>query len=67
MNNVQGWRARLVISSADEAMCAAKASNVDFVLPGAVDIVDDEIGIDRGLTVAGPFGHRMILVEEPAK
>ena len=56
-----------MIGSADEAMCAAKASNVDFVLSGAVDIVDDEIGIDRGLTVAGPFGHRMILVEEPAK
>ena len=31
------------------------------------DIVDDEIGIDRGVTVSGPFGHCMILVEEPVK
>ena len=38
--------------------------SIDFVSPGAVDIVDDEIGIDKGVTIAGPFGHRMILVEE---
>ena len=67
MNDLWSWRTRLVVGSADEAMRAAKASTVDFVSPGSVDIVDDEIGIDRGLTVAGPFGHRMILVEEPAK
>ena len=67
MNDLWSWRTRLVVGSADEAMRAAKASNVDFVSPGSVDIVDDEIGIDRGLTVAGPFAHRMILVEEPSK
>jgi len=67
MNDLWSWRTRLVVDSADEAMGAAKASNVDFVSPGSVNIVDDEIGIDRGVTVSGPFGHRMILVEEPAK
>ena len=67
MNDLWSWRTRLVVNSADEAMRAAKASNVDFVSPGSVDIVDDEIGIDRGVTLSGPFGHRMILVEEPAK
>ena len=67
MNDLWSWRTRLVVDSADEAMRAAKASNVDFVSPGSVDIVDNEIGIDRGVTLAGPFGHRMILVEEPAQ
>ena len=67
MNDLWSWRTRLIVDSADEAMRAAKVSNVDFVSPGSVDIVDDEIGIDRGVTVAGPFGHRMILVEEVAK
>ena len=67
MNDLWSWRTRLVVDSADESMRAAKASNVDFISPGSVDIVDDEIGIDRGVTVAGPFGHRMILVEEAAR
>ena len=67
MNDLWSWRTRLVVDSADEVMNAAKASNVDFVSPGSVDIVDDEIGIDRGVTLAGPFGHRMILVEESVK
>ena len=67
MNDPWSWRTRLVVDSADDAMRAAKASNVDFVSPGSVDIVDDEIGIDRGVTLSGPFGHRMILVEEAAK
>ena len=67
MNDLWSWRTRLVVDSADDAMRAAKASSVDFVSPGSVDIVDDEIGIDRGVTVSGPFGHRMILVEEATK
>ena len=67
MNDLWCWRTRLVVDSADQAMRAAKVSNVDFVSPGAVDIVDDEIGIDRGVTLSGPFGHRMILVEGATK
>ena len=67
MNDLWSWRTRLVVESSDEVVGAAKSSNVDFVSPGSVDIVDDEIGIDRGVTLAGPFGHRMILVEEAAK
>ena len=64
MNDLWSWRTRLIVASAEEAMKAAKSANVDFVSPGSVDIVDDEIGIDKGVTLAGPFGHRMILVEE---
>ena len=67
MNDLWSWRTRFVVESSDEVVRAAKSSNVDFVSPGSVDIVDDEIGIDRGVTLAGPFGHRMILVEEAAK
>ena len=48
-------------------MKAAKSSSVDFISPGSVDIIDNEIGIDKGVTVSGPFGHRMILVEEATK
>ena len=64
MNDLWSWRTRLIVASADEAMKAAKSASVDLVSPGSVDIVDDDIGIDKGLTVSGPFGHRMILVEE---
>ncbi len=66
MNDLWSWRTRLVVESSDAVVRAAKSSSVDFVSPGSVEIVDDEIGIDRGVTLAGPFGHRMILVEEPA-
>ena len=67
MNDLWSWRTRLIVASAEEATNAAKLAHIDFVSPGAVDIVDDEIGIDKGVTIAGPFGHRMILVEEVAK
>ena len=64
MNDLWSWRTRLIVDSVDDASKAAKSANVDFVSPGSVDLVNDELGIDKGVTVAGPFGHRMILVEE---
>ncbi|MDA8563788.1 VOC family protein [Mariniblastus sp.] len=67
MNDLWSWRTRLIVESSEEAMKSARTSNVDFVSPGSVDIIDNELGIDRGVTVSGPFGHRMILVEESAK
>ena len=64
MNDLWSWRTRLIVDSVDDA---SKAANVDFVSPGSVDLVNDELGIDKGVTVAGPFGHRMILVGEADK
>ena len=43
---------------------ASREAKIDWVSPGVVDIIDDEIGIDSGMTIAGPFGHRVILVDE---
>ena len=67
MNDLWSWRIRLTVNDMDASMEASQDANVDWVSPGVVDIVDDEIGIDSGLTISGPFGHRMILVEEATK
>ena len=67
MNDLWSWRTRLIVDSSEKAMKSARAANIDFVSPGSVDIIDNELGIDRGTTISGPFGHRMILVEEVAQ
>ena len=67
MNDLWSWRIRLIVDSSEEAMTSARASSIDFVSPGSIDIIDNQLGIDRGTTVSGPFGHRMILVEEASE
>ena len=63
-NDLWHWRTRFKSASVQRAADATQKAKVDWISPGNTDIVDDELNIDRGLMVAGPFGHRMLIVEE---
>ena len=67
MNDLWSWHVRMTVNDTAALLNASNVSRqakIDWVSPGVVDIVDDEIGIDNGMTIAGPFGHRIILVDE---
>ena len=64
MNDLWSWHIRMKVRDSDALTAAAKQPEIDWVSPGVIDIIDDEIGIDSGMTIASPFGHRMILVDE---
>ncbi len=62
-NDLWHWHTMLRTADASVAAKATRKAGVDWVSPGATDIDDDELGIDAGIFVRGPFGHQMLLMK----
>ena len=62
-NDLWHWHTWLHTKDAGDAATATGKAGVEWTSPGATDIEDDELGIDEGIMVSGPFGHQVLLVE----
>ncbi len=62
-NDIVHWQTRLLVANTEAASQSMRASHVQFVSPGSIDIPDAQLGFSRSLLVRDPDGHAIQLVE----
>ncbi len=58
------WQTRLVTDGIDDVYHNLMRVHARFISPGVVELPDDGLGFSNGLTVRGPDGHVMQIVQQ---
>jgi catechol 2,3-dioxygenase-like lactoylglutathione lyase family enzyme len=62
-NDLLHWQTVLVVAGADEAAKALRSAGGSWISPGAVEIGDPALGIQKGALLGDPDGHALQLIE----
>jgi catechol 2,3-dioxygenase-like lactoylglutathione lyase family enzyme len=62
-NDLVHWQTRVVAPSTGDATARLRTARAGFVSPGEVDVPEQTLGFDRGITVRDPDGHVVQVVE----